>query len=168
MERLRNLNDRSDEPTSTEVGEDLVSRATFQNDGAAVLELVGQAAELIRNFESRAAEREAQAHSMVLQTIEDMKFAERRVHSAEEQREASLATSKEYNAKAQEIEEELRRSEALLAAYELRLSRAEQQASGAEERANEIEKALMRVEHAIRNRLLGQTLEPSRDLAVAA
>jgi hypothetical protein len=164
----RQLKDRSDEPATAELIEDLVPGPTVQDDGTAVLELVRQAAELIRNFESCAAEREAQAQAIVLQTIEDLKFAERRVHSAEEQREAFLVTLKEFSSKAQEIEEELRRSEALLAAYELRLSTAERHASGVEERAHETETTLMRVEHAIRIRLLERRPDASRDLAAAA
>jgi hypothetical protein len=169
MKRFRqHVKDYSDEPASTEPSEHVVPRRTIEADGTAVLALVHQAAELIRNLKDRATDTERQAQAIVLQAIEDLKLAKDRVCSAESRQEVSLAALKETNAKVQEIEEELRRSDALLAAYELRLSTAERLTSGAEERADEAEKVLMRTEDAIRLRLLNPKPAASRDFAAAA
>jgi hypothetical protein len=169
MKRLRrHVKGHSDESASTEPSEHVVPRRTIEADGTAVLALVYQAAELIRSLEDGASDTERQAQAIVLQAIEDLKLAKRRVHSAEAQQEVSLAALKETNAKAREIEDELRRSDALLAAYELRLSTAERLTSGAEERADEAEKVLMRTEDAIRLRLLDPRPAATGDLAAAA
>jgi len=169
MKRLRHhVESPADVPASTEPDEHPEPRGTIEADGNAVLALVYQAAELIRNLDDRATDTEGQAQAIVLQAIEDLKLAKHGVQSAEAQREISLAALKETNAEVQEIEEELRQSEALLAAYELRLSTAERNASGAEERANEAEKALIRIEDAIRLHLLDPKPDSSRDFAAAA
>jgi chromosome segregation ATPase len=158
----------SDEPAPTEPSEHVVPHRTIEADGTAVLALVYQAAELMRNLEDRATDTERQAQAIVLQAIEDLKLAKDRVCSVEAQQESSLAALEEANAKVQEIEDELRRSDALLAAYELRLSTVERLTSGAEERADEAEKVLMRTEDAIRLRLLNPKPAATRDFAAAA
>jgi hypothetical protein len=168
MKRFRqHVKGHSDALASTEPSEHVVPHRTMEADGTAVLALVHQAAELMRNLEDRATDTEGRAQAIVLQAIEDLNLAKDRVCSAEAQQELSLAALKETNAKAQEIEDELRRSDALLAAYELRLSTAERLMSGAEGRADEAEKALIRVEDAIRLRLDPKPAA-SRDFAAAA
>jgi hypothetical protein len=167
MKRYRqHVKDRSDEPVPSEPSEP--SEHMIEADGTAVLALVYQAAELIRNLKDRATDTERQAQAIVLQAIEDLKRSKDRVCSAESQQEVCLAALKETNARAQEIEDELRRSDALLAAYELRLSTAERLMSGAEERADEAEKVLMRTEEAIRLCLLDPKPAATRDFAAAA
>jgi hypothetical protein len=169
MKRFRqHVKGRSGEPASSEPSEHVVPRRTIEADGTAVPALVYQAAELMRNLEDRATDTERQAQAIVLQAIEDLKLAKDRVCSAEAQQEVSLAALKEANVKVQEIEGELRRSDALLAAYELRLSTAERLTSGAEERANEAEKVLIRTQDAIRLRLLNPKPAGTRDFAAAA
>jgi hypothetical protein len=169
MKRLRHYVDSPSEvPASAGPPEHLVPGRAIAADGAAVLRLVHQAAELIKNLGSRATDTERQARAIVVQAIEDMKLAKRRVYSAETQRAVSLAAFEETNAKAQEIEEELRRSEALLADCGLRLSAAERNASGAQERADEAEQALICTEDAIRLHLLAPKPDASRDFAAAA
>jgi hypothetical protein len=166
MKRFRQqVKDNSDEPVPSE---HVVPHRKIEADGTAVLALVHQAAELIRNLGDRATDTERQAQAIVLQAIEDLKLAKDRVCSAEALQESSLAALKETNANVQEIEDELRRTDALLAAYELRLSTAERLMIGAEERAEEAERVLMRTEDAIRLHLLNPKPAASKYFAAAA
>jgi DNA repair exonuclease SbcCD ATPase subunit len=157
-----------DESASTELSEKIVPRPTVQDEGTAALELVHQAVELIRNLEDRATDAEARAQVIAQQTVDDLEFAKRRVHSAVAQREAALAALEEANVQVQEIEEALRRAESLLADNEVQLSTAELRANTAETRASEKENELMSVEAAIRVHLLDGRPGASRDLAAAA
>src|SRR5450755_2150071 len=100
---LQHVKGHSDEPAPTEPSEHVVPHRTIEADGTAVLALVYQAAELIRNLEDRATDTERRAQAIVLQAIEDLNVAKDRVCSAEAQQEISLAALKETNAKAQEI-----------------------------------------------------------------
>jgi hypothetical protein len=169
MKRPRkHVKDRPDESTSTEPSENIVPPPTVQDDETAALELVHEAAELIRSLQDRATETEAQAQTIVLQTIDDLEFANSRVHSAEAQREAALAVLEEASVQVQEIEEALRRAESMLADNEVQLSTTELRANAAEARASEGEKTLTRVEAAIRIHLLDGRPRASRDLAAAA
>jgi hypothetical protein len=168
MKRFRqHVTGDAEESVSTEPGEPDLPGAV-EADGTTVLGLVYQAVELVRNLEDRAIDAERQLQAIVLKAIEGLNLAKQRVHSAETQRDIPLAALKELSAKAQEIEEELKRSEALLAAYELRLSTAERRADGAEVLAHETEKALLRFEDAVRLHLLDPKPNSSREFAVAA
>jgi hypothetical protein len=152
----------------SEPGEHRVPPAALQVYGTAALEAVHQAAELIRTIKARATEGETQARVTALQAIEDVKVANARVLSAEEQREFAEAALEEANSRAQEIEEALRQEESQLADYEVRLSKAELRATTAEALANDSEKTLACVEAAIRVHLLDQRPAAPRDLAAAA
>jgi chromosome segregation ATPase len=163
----RHVEDPAAGSASTELSEYRVP-PTIQASGAAALEIVHQAAELIRSLDARATESETRARVFVLQAIEDIKFAEGRVHSAEEQRESALAALEEANSRAQEVDEALSRVESQLADNEVRLSKAELRAHTAEALASESEKTLTSVEAAIRIHLLERRPDASRDLAAAA
>ncbi len=152
----------------SEPGERRVPPSAPQDYGTAALEAVHQAAELIRTIEARATEAETRARATVLQTIENMKAAQSRVLSVEEQRDSAVAALEEANSRAQEIEEALKREESQLADYEMRLSKAQLRANSAEAFASETEKTLTCVEAAIRIHLLQQRPESSRDFAAAA
>jgi chromosome segregation ATPase len=141
----------------SEPGEHCVPHPALQAYGAAVLDAVHQAVELIRTVEARATEAETRARAAALQAIEDMKVANARVLSIEEQRESAEAAFEEANSRAQEIEEALRREESQLADYEMRLSKAALRANSAEAFASDTEKTLTCVEAAIRINLLEHT-----------
>jgi hypothetical protein len=163
----RHVEDPAVGSASTELSEYRVP-PTIHAYGAAALEVVHQAAELIRSLEARATESETRARAIVLQTLEDMKLAEGRGRSAEEQRESALAALEEANFRVQEVEEALSRVESQLADNEVRLSKAELRAHTAEALASESEKTLTSVEAAIRIHLLERRPDASRDLAAAA
>src|SRR5665811_2189388 len=72
--------------------------------GAAVLNLIYQAADLIRDVDDYAAERQARAETLAKQSIEKVEIAEDRVQSAESGRLAAEAETKEFSDRLQEVE----------------------------------------------------------------
>src|ERR1035437_5569742 len=133
-----------------------------KNPGAAALDLVYQAAELIGDVDNYAAERQARAENLAKQAIEKLKIADDRVRSAESGRRAAEAEIKEFSdrvekelsVKLQKVEEAMERTASPMAATEAQLSAAEQRAGTAELRANEAEDELKVIEEAIRYRIL--------------
>jgi hypothetical protein len=132
------------------------------NPGVETLDLVYEAAELIRNVGDSAAETQSRAETLAKQAIEMLKIAHARVESAESERriaqteikEFSDRTEKALNIKLQEIEKLMEEADARIVAAEAQLSAAEQRARTAEIRANEAENALRRIEETIRTRIL--------------
>jgi hypothetical protein len=139
-----------------------------KNPGAAALDLVYQAAELIRNVDDHAAERQARAETLAKQAIEELKIAHARVRSAESERRAAEAEIKELSVRVQEVEKAMERATSHMATAETQLSAAEQRTRTSEMRANEAENALRRIEEAIRTRILGKIPGDSRRAATAA
>jgi hypothetical protein len=135
----------------------------IQNDGTAALKLVHQAAQLIRGMAKRVSDTDAAAQAIYQQAIDDLKFANRCVHSAEERRKAALVAMEEANVQVHEIEKALREAESMLAAKEIQLSTAKLRANAAEARANEADKALVRIEDAIRIHLIDPRPDASRN-----
>ena len=133
-----------------------------KNSGAAVLDLVNQAAELVGEVDRLAAERHARAEELARQTIAKLKIADDHVRSAESARLAAEAEMKQFSdriekevsTKVQEIEKAIEQMALGIAASEERVSAAEQRAISAELRANEAENALERIEEAIRTQIL--------------
>ena len=151
--------------------------SSAKNPGAAALDLVYQAAELIGDVENFAAEREAHAELLANQAIEKLKIAEERVRSADLARRAAEAdvtafkerVEKEFNVKLQEIENAMEQAASRLAATEAQLTAAEQQANAAELRATEAENALKRIEAAIQTQILSKRVgDPSKRSVKAA
>jgi exonuclease VII large subunit len=147
------------------------------NPGAAALDVVYQAAELIRDVDNYAAERHARAETLARQAIEKLKIAHDCVQSAESRRLAAEAEIKEFSdrvgkelsVKLQKIEEAMEQTASRIAATEAQLSAAEQRARTAEMRANDAENALKRIEEAIRSRILAKMPgNSSRRVATAA
>jgi hypothetical protein len=148
-----------------------------RNPGAAALDLVYQAAELIRDLDNSAAEIQARAETLAKQAIEKLKIADARVLSAESGRLAAEAKIKELmdrveqevNVRLQEVEKVMEQTASRMAAAEAQRSAAEQRARTGEMRANEAENALKRIEEAIRTRILEKRFrDSSRTAATAA
>ena len=146
------------------------------NPGAAALDIVYQAAELIRDVDNYAAERHARAETLARQAIEKLKIAHDCVQSAESRRLAAEAeiqefsdrVGKELSVKLQKVEEAMEQTASRIAATEAQLSAAEQRARTAEIRANDAENALKRIEEAIRSRILAKMPGNARRTAMAA
>ena len=71
--------------------EEAAARTGAIADWLEAIDLVQQAADLIRCKEARAAEIEARAHDLARRAVEQLNLAERRVHSAEAARRAAEA-----------------------------------------------------------------------------
>jgi hypothetical protein len=172
MEWLRqHKQDHVAQSTSIEPSENVVGfRRDIPNSarGTAALELVHQAAELIRDMENRATDRETHAQMLAQLAVDELELAERRVHTVEQERQAALVGLSEAEVRVQEAEKVLEQAESRFSAAEAQLSAAELHASTAETRASEAEMALIHIEDAIRTHLLGQRPDASSNLAAAA
>jgi chromosome segregation ATPase len=121
--------------------------------GQAAVELIYRAAEAVRGVEDRA-------RSIAEDAVGKLQLANDRIQVLEAERRAA-------EVRIQEAEEALKRAAARIAVAEDRLVQAEQHAKSAETRASEAEKALMRIEDAVRTRLLGQQRRAPGKPAVA-
>ena len=146
------------------------------NPGAAALDVVYQAAELIRDVDNYAAERHARAETLARQAIEKLKIAHDCVQSAESRRlaaetgirEFSERLENELSVRLQEVEKVVEQTASRIAAAEAQLSAAEQRARIAEARAAEAENALRRIEEAIRIQIVEKMPGNARRTAMAA
>lgn len=124
--------------------------------GATVLELVSQAAEMVRRLENHSAETEARARDLTERAVEQLRAAEDELHSVEAERQANETRLKEIIAKFQMTQDTLEKMRARNEHLEARLSDAEKRAQASDMRANEAKESLQRIEDAIRSQLLGQ------------
>jgi predicted nucleic acid-binding Zn-ribbon protein len=122
---------------------------------SAALDLVSQAANVIRGIEERAAETEARARGLAEAALEKLEAAEIRISDAERARIHAEDTLVRLGARLQEAERQLARTQALLVAAENRSADAEHQLRAAEARANNSEKAVGQIEDAIRAQIVG-------------
>jgi chromosome segregation ATPase len=139
-----------------------------ENEGEAALDLIYQAAEVIRGIEDRANTIEVRAQCLAQDAIEKLQLAENRIQSLETERRAAEACMSEASVKIRETEKALKQAESRIEAAEDQLSQAELRARIAEKRAGEAEKALIRIEDAICTQLLGQRRAAAGKSAAAA
>jgi chromosome segregation ATPase len=125
------------------------------NDPSTALDLVAQAASVIRGIEERAAESEARARSLAQAAVEKLERAEIRISDAETARIHAEDTLVRLSARLQEAERELARTQARLVAAENRLASAEHQLHAAESRASHADNAVNQIEDAIRAQIMG-------------
>jgi chromosome segregation ATPase len=143
----QHLRAHTDNATSVEQGDKVLrfpdpSARLPEERGQAALELIYRAAEAVRGVEDRA-------RSIAEDAVGKLQLANDRIQVLEAERRAA-------EVRIQEAEEALKRAAARIAVAEDRLVQAERHAKAAEMRASEAEKALMRIEDAVRTRLLGQ------------
>jgi hypothetical protein len=169
---LQQLPDRIADSSAMEMTENVLSfrrdLSSSVNEGAAVLELVNQAAALIKCMENRAADIEVQAQALGKPALEKLDLPQCQARSAEAELQAAQAAVIKTNAGAQAVESAARQAVTRVAAAEAQLTAAELRANATEMRAAEREKTLVRVDDAIRTHLLGQRPETSSKLAAAA
>jgi chromosome segregation ATPase len=137
-----------------------------QSDSA--LDLVRQAATLIREKEQQAAGTESRAHTLATRIISELKRAEDRLRAIEAERQATETNAKELNIRVCEPEIALGHAEALIVSTESKLSDAEERTDAAQTRAEEAGTALVRIEEAIRLHLFRAGKGPSSGLSAAA
>jgi chromosome segregation ATPase len=158
--------------SSAEPADDILS---FRDDlsppqsdqGALVIDMVHQAAELIREMERQSADIESRARALAKRLVAELEHAEQRLCSAEAERRAFEADINEANRKIREVSIALENTKSLVASTQAELSAAEQRADAAEERAKESSATLVRIEDAIRTQLLG-AVHATNNLAAAA
>ena len=172
LERLR-LHEQGETvafPFIQALSEDLGSHSTYSEseDGAAVLYLVYRAAEVLTAAEDRATDSEARAETLASRTIEELKLAEQRLYAVDAERQEIESKLNEANSRMQEYEVALRNSESRNAVAEAKLMAAERRALEAETRANAARAALIRIEEAIRTRLLRENQAYSDKLKAVA
>jgi chromosome segregation ATPase len=129
--------------------------AVSQSGTSSALDLVSEAAGVIRGIRERAAESEARATALAESALEKLQVAVSRIQSAEAARDAAQETISKLTSKLQEAGQELARTQSRIVATERRLADAERQIQAAETRAVNAEKAVTQIEDAIRTQLVG-------------
>jgi chromosome segregation ATPase len=126
-----------------------------RNDPSTALDLVSQAASVIRGIEERAAESEARARSLAQAAVEKLERAEIRISDAETARVHAEDTLVRLSARLQEAERELTRTQSRRVAPAKPRAEAEHQLRGAEARASNADNAVNQIEDAIRAQIMG-------------
>ena len=142
--------------------------APATRDSGATLDLVYQAAEMVKGIEDRANEIGTYARSIAERASEKLQLAEKRIQELEAERRAADACISEARARIEDAEEALRLERSRVKAAEDQLGQLESRARAAELRADESENALTRIEDAIRTQLLRQGRAGSKKSAAAA
>jgi chromosome segregation ATPase len=142
--------------------------AVSRHDTSSALDLVSEAAEVIRGIQHRAAESEVRAKALAECALEKLQLAEARIQSAEAARGLAQETLSKLSARLQEAERELTRTQSRIAAAENQLANAERQVRAAETRAINAEKAVNQIEDAIRTQLVGLQRDLTRRSTRAA
>jgi chromosome segregation ATPase len=124
-------------------------------DGEATLNLVFQAANLVRDLEDRLNENAAYAQSLTQKVVEKLRAAGERIRELQAAQGAAQVKIDDANVMAQKANEDLRSEQSRARAAEEQARRFESRVESAEARASELGKAVAQVEDAIRTQLLG-------------
>jgi chromosome segregation ATPase len=138
-----------------------------QRQDADAVDLVYQAADVVRSVQDRAAQIEARAEDLVKRAIDKLQIAEERIRALELGEQQTRRELAEACSRADAAEKAAARAQARAAALETQSAAAAERARTAEARAGEAEKALRRIEHAIRTQILENGRASPRKPAVA-
>jgi phosphoserine aminotransferase len=141
------------------------ARSSAPACGAAALDLVYQAAEVLGSIENHARETEARAQAMCESAAERLQHAKQQIETAERSRREIIADA---GAKLQDASRALTDAERRIVAAEDKATAAEVRACIAETEAHEAKQALALVEEAIRRRLLCASPETIGELNAVA
>jgi DNA repair exonuclease SbcCD ATPase subunit len=122
--------------------------------GRMALDLIDQAAELVRCIEDQAHDIENRARTLAEDAVKRLQSAEKQIQSLKEKQAAAEAYIHEVRIKLEQAGEALAREQARVRAIENRVPQLEMRARMAEARADEYEEALSRIETAIRGKIL--------------
>src|SRR5271170_5503462 len=136
-----------------------VPRSPTTREGEAAIDLVNQAAEVVKSMEDRAQE----TSNIAQKAVEQLELAEKRIQELEAEQQAAQACISDSRIKIQEVGEALRQERSRVEAAENHIHQLETRAIAAEARAKENESALARVEDAIRTQILGQAGSTSKN-----
>jgi hypothetical protein len=121
----------------------------------AVLDLVFQAAELIKGIENQATEAEKTSY-------QQLQLKQRRIEELETELRTAQVLISEARTKVKEVDEVARAERARLETAERRMCELEMRARTAEAQAKENATAVFRIEEAIRTQLLAKRLPPNK------
>ena len=124
-------------------------------DGEAILNLVFQAASLVRDLEGRLNENAEYAQTLTQRVVAKLRAAEERIRELEAAQRAAQVKIDDANVMAQKAREDLRSEQSRARAAEEQVHQLELRVMSAETRASEGGKAVAQVEDAIRTQLLG-------------
>ena len=135
--------------------------------GATAIDLVHQAAAMMKAIENQAAETSARAQTLAQKAVEQLHAAEARIRALTSAQGETETRLKEAAARADAFEQMARTTQAQIAAMEQRVSATENRARQAATRATEAENILVRVQNAIQHQLLAK-VQPSMERHAAA
>ena len=138
------------------------------HEAPAALDLVSEAAEVIRGIQDRAFETETRARALAESAIEKLTLADARIQSAEAELNAVREALSKVSARLQEAEQEVAKARSRIATVEAQLANAQQSMAVVETRAITAENAVGQIEAAIRTQLLGLQKNLIRRSASAA
>jgi chromosome segregation ATPase len=144
------------EPTDRVLSFPSSTPSNTNRDGGAALDLVHQAAEMVRSIENRANEFESHARGLAEEATERLQRAEKHIQDLEAKQRATDAAIQKAYLMLQEAGETLKKERARVEVAENKLPQLEMRARSAEARAQECENALSRIEDAIRSQILRQ------------
>lgn len=122
--------------------------------GRAALDLVDQAADLVRSIEDHAYDSESRARGLAEDAVKRLQASEKEIQRLEKKQAAAEACIEDIRTKLQQTADALERERERVRAAENLLPQLEMRARAAEARAAECENALSRIENAIRTKLL--------------
>jgi len=122
---------------------------------SSTLDLVSQAAGVMKEIRERAAETEASAKGLVEKALEKLRLMEARVHSAETARSDAEGDISKLVARVKELERALAHTKAEKGTAEDQYAEAQKRLRVAEARAVKAEKIAAQIESAVRTQLIG-------------
>jgi DNA repair exonuclease SbcCD ATPase subunit len=157
LERMR---DQTTNAATMDFGSNILNfrrdaAAALRYDTSAALDLVSEAAGVIRGISDRAADSEARAKASAESALERLQLAEARIYSAEAARDLAEESLSKLSVRLEEAKRELTRTQSRIETAEAQLAKAEQRMSAAERRAVHAEEAVHKIEEAIRTQLVG-------------
>ena len=118
------------------------------------LDLVYQAAEVIKGIEHQATVAEKRARDVAENAMQKLQVAENRIQELESELESARACINEARVKIREADETAKVDRSRLEAADRKLCQLEMRARTAEAQAKENANAVLRIEEAIRNQIL--------------
>lgn len=144
------------EPTDRVLSFPSSTPSNTNRDGGAALDLVHQAAEMVRSIENCANEFESHARGLAEEATERLQRAEKHIQDLEAKQRATDAAIQKAYLMLQEAGETLKKERARVEVAENKLPQLEMRARSAEARAQECANALSRIEDAICSQILRQ------------
>lgn len=132
------------------------------------LDLVYQAAEVIKGVENQATEAERRARDIAEKALQKLQVAENRIQELETELDTAKACINEARVKIKEADEAAKIERGRLEAADRKLCQIEMRARTAEAQAKENANAVLRIEEAIRTQILANRPSLNKPTSVAS